>query len=108
MLILLFCELLYFMIRNLFVNRLRSAKISAVFAIISSLNLPIIKFSVYIWATLHQKSSVFTLSGSKIHESMLSPLIIMFFAILFIAKLMTLIYVKLEVVSRKNIGLEVC
>jgi heme exporter protein C len=106
MAILLLSELIYFMIRNLFHNKLRSAKAAAIFAIISAINLPIIKFSVELWTTLHQKSSVFRMDGIKIDPAMLTPLILMFLAILFIAKMITFLYIKGEIMSRKKIALD--
>ena len=101
MLILLCFEILYFLIRNSFQSELRSAKIAAAFAILGLLDLPIIKFSVDLWATLHQKSSVLTFDGPKIHESMLYPLFIMFFSLFFLAIFITLISIQLEIVGRK-------
>ena len=61
--------------------KLKSAKTAAIFAVISAINLPIIKFSVELWTTLHQKSSVFRMDGVKIDPTMLTPLILMFFLI---------------------------
>jgi heme exporter protein C len=105
MLILLCFEIIYFLIRNSFQNELRGAKISSVFAIFGLLDLPIIKFSVNLWATLHQKNSVFTFSGPKIHESMLYPLFIMFFALFFLAIFLSSINIYAEIVgTRKNNG----
>ena len=101
MLILLCFQLLYFMTRNSFQSELRCAKISAVFAILGLIDLPIIKFSVDLWATLHQKSSVLTFDGPKIHASMLFPLSITTFAIFFLAISMTLISIQSEIVVRK-------
>jgi heme exporter protein C len=101
MLILLGFQLLYFMIRNSFQSEMRCAKISAVFAILGLIDLPIIKFSVDLWATLHQRSSVFTFDGPKIHISMLFPLAIATFAIFFLAIFLTLITIRSEIVVRK-------
>jgi len=58
----------------------------ATVSLIGFINVPIVKFSVDIWASLHQGASVFTLSGPKIHPSMLAPLFLMFaaFSILFL------------------------
>ena len=102
MLILLCFEIIYFLIRNSFQNEQRGAKISSVFAIFGLLDLPIIKFSVDLWATLHQKSSVFTFNGPKIHEFMLYPLFIMFFALFFLAIFLSLISIYVEIVGRKK------
>ena len=53
----------------------KAAKLAAVFALVGSLNLPIIKFSVDWWNTLHQPASVFRMDGPTIHISMLIPLL---------------------------------
>jgi len=48
----------------------------AILTLVGSVNLPIIKFSVDWWNTLHQPASVFRLTGPSIHPSMLWPLLI--------------------------------
>ena len=60
-----------------FENRDVREKIVAVFVIIGSINLPIIKFSVDWWSTLHQPASISKLSSPSIDPSMLRPLLIM-------------------------------
>ena len=101
MFILLCFTIVYFVIIHSFNSEPRSAKASSVFAVIGLINLPIIKFSVYLWATLHQKSTVFTLEGTKIHHSMLLPLISMFFAILLFALLLIFLNIKVGITLRK-------
>lgn len=59
-------------------NILRAEKPASVIAIIGFINIPIVKFSVDIWYSLHQPASVFKMSGPSIHSSMLLPLMIMF------------------------------
>lgn len=56
----------------------RAAKPSSAIALIGFINVPIVKFSVDLWYSLHQPASVFKLSGPTIHTSMLYPLMIMF------------------------------
>lgn len=65
----------------------RSARAAAVIVLIGFLNIPIIKFSVDWWATLHQPASVFRMDGPTIHPSLLWPLMVMAlgFTILFFA-----------------------
>ncbi|HHZ07446.1 MAG TPA: heme ABC transporter permease [Rhizobiales bacterium] len=65
----------------------RSARAAAVIVLIGFLNIPVIKFSVDWWATLHQPASVFRLDGPTIHPSLLWPLLVMAlgFTILFFA-----------------------
>nr|YP_008816155.1 cytochrome c1 ABC transporter subunit [Roya obtusa]YP_009755743.1 subunit of ABC transporter for cytochrome c1 [Roya anglica]AGZ90399.1 cytochrome c1 ABC transporter subunit [Roya obtusa]QIQ22982.1 subunit of ABC transporter for cytochrome c1 [Roya anglica] len=60
-----------------------SAEIASLFICIGLINIPIIKFSVNWWNTLHQPSSI-TQFGSSIHISMLLPILCMFFSLLLI------------------------
>src|SRR5712675_3210428 len=55
----------------------RAARVVAVLTLVGAVNLPIIKFSVDWWNTLHQPASVLRLGGSTIHPSILVPLIVM-------------------------------
>ncbi|MEJ2377865.1 MAG: heme ABC transporter permease [Pseudolabrys sp.] len=55
----------------------RGSRAAAVLALVGAVNLPIIKFSVDWWNTLHQGSSIFRIGGSTIAPSILWPLIIM-------------------------------
>jgi heme exporter protein C len=77
-------------------------KIASIFIIISSINLPIIKFSVDWWNTLHQPASISKLSSPSIDISMLIPLIIMTLAFILIALQIALIRIKSEIIERKK------
>jgi heme exporter protein C len=55
----------------------RAGRAAAILAIVGTVNIPIIKFSVDWWNTLHQPASVMRLDGPTIHPSMLWPLLIM-------------------------------
>ncbi len=55
----------------------RAARLVAIFTLVGAFNIPIIKFSVDWWHTLHQPSSVFRMGGPTIAASMLWPLLIM-------------------------------
>src|SRR6266700_1049879 len=55
----------------------RAARAAAVLTLVGAINLPIIKFSVDWWTTLHQGESVFRLGGPTIHPTILVPLAIM-------------------------------
>jgi heme exporter protein C len=72
----------------------RAEKPCSVVSLLGFVNIPIVKFSVNIWASLHQGSSVLTFEGPKIHASMLKPLFLMFaaFGILFWILLILRIY----------------
>jgi heme exporter protein C len=76
MLILLVLYLGYYLVWN---YKAFHIKVAALVNIIGLVNIPIIKFSVDIWATLHQKSSLIRSGGIAIHSSMLEPLLLMFF-----------------------------
>ena len=74
MLILFFLYLGIMALSTAFDSRERSERAAAIFALVGAVNLPIIKFSVDWWNTLHQGSSI-TLSGSAIADPMLWPLL---------------------------------
>ncbi|MGD1885661.1 MAG: heme ABC transporter permease [Cohaesibacteraceae bacterium] len=55
---------------------IKAGKVTAIITLIGAINLPIIKFSVDWWYTLHQPASVFRLDGPTIYPAMLYPLLI--------------------------------
>ncbi len=55
----------------------RAARLTAIVILVGFINIPIIKFSVEWWNTLHQPASVVRMDGSTIHTSMLYPLLVM-------------------------------
>ena len=59
------------------------AKAPAVLAVVGFVNVPIVKFSVDLWSSLHQPASILKLSGPSIHMSMLKPLFTMIIACFF-------------------------
>ena len=77
----------------------RANKISSIIGIIGLFNLPIIKYSVNWWNTLHQPSSISLTSAPTIHYSMLIPLAIMFFAMLIYSLIIFLMKYKTEVMK---------
>ena len=89
-LILFFLYLGYMALVNAFDDPSRGGKAGSVLALVGVVNLPIIKFSVDWWNTLHQPASVMRLGGPKIDTSMLVPLLIMAagFFLLFLALLL--------------------
>ena len=76
-LVLFFLYLGYMALINAFDEPTRGARAGAILALVGIVNLPIIKFSVDWWNTLHQPSSIFRLGGPTIDPSMLWPLGIM-------------------------------
>ena len=94
-LILFFLYLGYIALVNAFDEPVRGARAGAILALVGVVNLPIIKFSVDWWNTLHQPASVFRLGGPTIDASMLWPLFVMalgftlFFATLLLLRMRT-------------------
>jgi len=78
MLVLFLLYLSYIIVVNSGDSIKRAEKPAAVIALIGFINIPIIKFSVNIWYSLHQPASVLRLGSPTIHQSMLLPLILMF------------------------------
>ncbi|MBT3552241.1 MAG: heme ABC transporter permease [Rhodospirillaceae bacterium] len=76
-LILLFLYFGYMALEGAFDDRSRGARAAAILAIVGAVNVPIIKFSVDWWNTLHQPASVVKIDGPAIHSSMLTPLLLM-------------------------------
>ena len=91
-------------LNNSLENREVREKIVAIFVIIGSINLPIIKFSVDWWNTLHQPASISKLSSPSIDPSMLQPLIVMTLAFSLIGILIAILRIKTEIVLRKKIS----
>ena len=101
MAILLFLYLGYMALVNAFDDPNRGAKAAAILALAGTVNLPIIKFSVDWWNTLHQPASVTKLGMPSIDPSMLLPLLLM--GVGFTALFMTLLLlrVRTEIVAAK-------
>jgi heme exporter protein C len=96
-LVLFFLYLGYIALVHAFDEPIRGARAGAILALVGIVNLPIIKFSVDWWNTLHQPASVFRLGGPTIDASMLWPLLVMalgftvFFATLLLIRMRTLL-----------------
>ena len=84
----------------------RANKISSIIAIIGLINIPIIKFSVDLWNTLHQPASIKLTGTSTIHSSMLMPLLLMFFVMLLYCALIFLMKYKTEIIRMKKKNLK--
>jgi len=79
----------------------KAEKISAIIAIIGFINIPIIKFSVEYWNSLHQKASIIRSGGVAIHPAFLKPLLLMFAVYFCTFIFVSLIAVKNEIMKRK-------
>ena len=73
----------------------KAGRAAAILTLVGSINLPIIKFSVDWWNTLHQPASVFRVGGPTIHPSMLWPLLTMAIG-------MTLLFITLHLMATRN------
>ena len=83
----------------------KAEKTSSIIAIIVLINIPVIKFSVEWWNTLHQPASVKILEETTIHSSMLTPLAIMTAAFALFSLLIFLMKYNTELLKIKNKGL---
>ena len=77
-------------------------KIAAIFILVGSINLPIVKFSVDWWNTLHQPATISKLSKPSIDPSMMTPLIIMTVAFIFIGISIAILRIKTEIIARNQ------
>jgi heme exporter protein C len=73
----------------------RAARAAAVLTLVGAINIPIIKFSVDWWNTLHQPASVLRLDGPAIHPTILTPLLLMIIAF-------ALLFVTLHIAAMRN------
>ena len=106
MLILALFYSMYLLSWKIFKNEEKAIKASSIIAILGVINVPIIKFSVDWWSTLHQSSSVKILSTTTIHTSMLIPLAIMTAAFALFSILIFLMKYNTELIKIKNKGLD--
>ena len=105
MLILLIFYGMYILAWKIIDDQQKAQRITSIIAILGAINIPIIKFSVDWWSTLHQNSSVNILSDSSIHSSMFIPLLIMTAAFSLFSLLIFLMKYNTELIKIKNKGL---
>ncbi len=105
MLILFIFYMLYLLSFRIIEDQEKSYKLSSIIAIFGAINIPIIKFSVDWWNTLHQPASISLTEKSAIHSSMLTPLIIMTAAFALFSILIFLMKYNTELIKIKNKGL---
>ncbi len=106
MLILALFYLMYLVAWRIFENKEYVLKITTIITILGIINVPIIKYSVDWWNTLHQPASINLLSKSTIHTSMLFPLLIMTAAFALFSLLIFLMKYNTELIKIKNKGLD--
>ena len=79
----------------------RAARAVSILTLVGAVNLPVIKFSVDWWNTLHQPASVFRLDGPTIHPSMLHPLLVMALAFTLLALALHMAGMRTEILRRR-------
>ena len=106
MLILALFYLLYLLAWRIYEKKDQVFKVTLIITILGIINVPIIKYSVDWWNTLHQPASINILSKSSIHVSMLFPLMIMTAAFALFSLLIFLMKYNTELIKIKNKGLD--
>ena len=106
MLILALFYAMYLIVWRIYDKGEKVYKISTFITILGIINVPIIKYSVDWWNTLHQPASINILSKSSIHASMLFPLMIMTAAFILFSLLIFLMKYNTELIKIKNKGLD--
>jgi len=106
MLILVLFYIMYLVAWRIYESNDKAFKITSVITILGIINVPIIKYSVDWWNTLHQPASINILSKSTIHSSMLFPLLIMTAAFVLFSLLIFLMKYNTELIKIKNKGLD--
>jgi heme exporter protein C len=100
-LVLFFLYLGYLALINAFDDPTRGARAGAILALVGVINLPIIKFSVDWWNTLHQPASVMRLGGTSIDISMLVPLLVMALGFTLFFVTLLLVRMRAALIGRK-------
>ncbi len=106
MLILALFYIMYLIAWRIFEDNDKVFKVTSIITILGIINIPIIKYSVDWWNTLHQPASINILSKSSIHLSMLFPLLTMTAAFALFSLLIFLMKYNTELIKIKNKGLD--
>ena len=98
--------ILFILSHKLITKKDKANKVSSLVAILGIVNIPVIKYSVDWWNTLHQPASIKFDGTSTIHSSMLAPLLLMLLVLLLYAALIFLMKYKTEIIriKKKNIN----
>ena len=102
MLILFMFYVCYLIVVKIDTHYFRLARPASAIALIGVLNVPIIKFSVNLWNTLHQPASVVRLNGPALHYKILIPLMLMFMIFILYFIIITLLKIEIELAKAKN------
>ena len=106
MLLLAVFYLMFILSWRIFDQNEKASKVSSVIAILGLINIPIVKFSVDWWPTLHQPASVKLIEDTTIHSTMLLPLGVMTAAFALFSLLIFLMKYNTELIKIKNKGLD--
>ncbi len=102
MLILFFIYIGLYILYNAFEDEEKAARATSVLALVGLVNLPVIRFSVKWWNTLHQPASVMRLDTPAIASSILTPLLLMFAFFIFLFLSLFITSARTEILRRKN------
>ena len=100
-LILFFLYIGYIFLWNAIEDPARAARAARILALVGVINIPIIKFSVDWWSTLHQPATVFRADGPSISGSMLLPLLVMALAYNLLYVALLLVRMRAEIAERR-------
>ena len=106
MVILAIFYLLFILTHKYLLEESKANNVSSLIAIVGLINIPIVKYSVEWWATLHQPASIKISGTSSIHSSMLMPLLLMFFVLIWYCALIFLMKYKTEIIRIKKKNLK--
>ena len=106
MLILCLFYIMYLISWRIYQNNEKVYRVTAIITILGIINVPIIKYSVDWWNTLHQPASINILAETSIHVSMIIPLIYMTAAFALFSLLIFLMKYNTELIKIKNKGLD--
>ena len=106
MLILTIFYILFILAHKLISQEDKANKVSSIILIFGLINIPIIKYSVDWWNTLHQPASIKIAGTSTIHSSMMLPLILMLLVLLLYSALIFLMKYKTEIIRIKKKNLK--
>jgi heme exporter protein C len=99
MFILVLTYVLYVLLWSFIKDYNSAEKITNIVGVVGLINIPVVKFSVAWWNSLHQPSSITLTAAPTIHSSMLAPLLIMFFSFSILSLIIFLIRYKYEIIN---------
>jgi len=101
-LVLFFIYLAYLLIWGMIENKKQAARFAAIFAMVGLINIPIIKFSVDWWNSLHQTATISKIGGSGLSPEMLKPFLAMCLAYTFLFAWLSIVQVRGDISRAKS------